>query len=84
MIHIPKGGTFVLLIVNRPQRSLRSLFFVILFFSCATFTGEKKITAINARSLAPIFNYQEKRVPKRTNKPIKMQLPLLLLAAMAR
>lgn len=80
-----QGGTFVVLIVNRPQRSPWSLFFSSFIFLLCNITGEKKITAITARSLAPIFITKKKEfLNEQTNKPIKMQLPLLLLAAMAR
>lgn len=71
MIHIPNEVHLSFSLSNRPQRSLRSLFLSSLIFLLCNITGEKKITAITARSLAQIFNYQEKRVPKRTNKPIK-------------
>lgn len=68
MIHIPKEGTFVLLIVNRPTTiSTVAFLFSSLIFLLCNITGEK-VTAITARSY---IHYQEKRVPKRTNKPIK-------------
>lgn len=70
MIHIPKEGTFVLLIVKSFQTISTVAFFRHSFFFC-NITGEKKITAINRSFARSHIHYQEKRVPKRTNKPIK-------------
>lgn len=63
MIHIPKEGTFVLLIVLSSSQTISTVafFFSSLIFSVCNITGEKKITAINARSLAPIFQLPRKK-----------------------
>lgn len=76
MIHIPKEGTFVVLIVNRPKRSLRSLFVVIHFF----FATSPVRNHCNNRSFARSdFQLPRKRVPKRTNKPIKNAVAIATL-----
>lgn len=67
MIHIPKEGTFVLLIVKSSPTISTVDFFSSLIFSVCNITGEKN-HCNNARSY---IHYQEKRVPKRTNKQLK-------------
>lgn len=52
---------------SSPTISTVAFFFRHSFFLCATLRV-RKITAITARSY---IHYQEKRVPKRRNKPIK-------------
>lgn len=86
MIHIPNEGTFVLLIVLSSSQTISTVafFFRHSFFLCATLRVRKKSLRLTLVRSLRFFNYQEKRVPKRTNKQLKMQLPLLLLAAMAR